>query len=691
VVRRRKTNRWWNDELRDIYEKKKSAYQEYKNSGYDEKQKERFLEYKKLFKLQKRYNIDLKRNQNLQLINNMFKMNKTNFWRQVKKLNKNNTQIDAKIEDINNDYNKLFNIKNDSAKSMANECKEKIESIIKDFSSNESNECPINDIEMKMIIKNKIKCLSNNKSIGISGLSNEMIKNGIVDNSNTQEDQQNDPMIDSISTLFKSMITNQYVPHFFNYSIIKPLVKDINKDTDNINNLRGIAISDTLQNLYESVLEEVIKNEITTDSKQMGFKSNNSCAHAIMVLKQTMNVARKFGHRLYIAAIDAAKAFDKVNREILWIKMIEIGVSPIIVLAVLNYYAKSMMLVNLEDTLSKPFKTTLGVRQGGVLSPLLFSIYINDILVELQKLEIGYKVGDLIIDVLAYADDLLLITKSKLDLHVMLNKLTDLGEKMEIKFNASKSMYMVFNKYNQRTKMEELYDEWDGNLLLGGNPIERVESFRYLGAMIHDSGRCLDHMDKRRKSALASVAKLITMGLCSESMHPVLKAEMFKVYIRPIIMYAMENFNLNGGEIRKLKSAEGNALKRIIGISTRCKSTDLFLSFDMMPTKERIDLLKLNHFIRMGKNGFTKQFLSELRTLNVDNSLIKEIEELTKDIPDIAELSLYDKCDIRIHEIEDEHNYAKATSKTAQLLKIIYDLSDANEMKKVIFNLVKFD
>jgi len=52
-------------------------------------------------------------------------------------------------------------------------------------------------------------------------------------------------------------------------------------------------------------------------------------------------------------------------------------------------------------------------------------------------------------------------------------------------------------------------------------------------------------MDQKRKSASASVAKLITMGLCSESMHP--------VYIRPIIMYAMENFNLNGGEIRKFK------------------------------------------------------------------------------------------------------------------------------------------
>jgi hypothetical protein len=49
-----------------------------------------------------------------------------------------------------------------------------------------------------------------------------------------------------------------------------------------------------------------------------------------------------------------------------------------------------------------------------------------------------------------------------------------------------------------------------------------------------------------------------------------------------INLYILENFNLNGGEIRKLKSSEGNALKRMIGIPTRCKSTDLFLSFDII-------------------------------------------------------------------------------------------------------------
>jgi hypothetical protein len=101
----------------------------------------------------------------------------------------------------------------------------------------------------------------------------------------------------------------------------------------------------------------------------------------------------------------------------------------------------------------------------------------------------------------------------------------------------------------------------------------------------------------------------------------------------------------------------------------------------MMPTKERLILLKLKNFIRMGQNSFMNQFMNELQKLNIDGSIIKEIEEQTINIPSINELSLFDKCEIRIHELEDEHDHNKTTSKTSQLLKIIYDLNDRIEMK----------
>jgi hypothetical protein len=113
-------------------------------------------------------------------------------------------------------------------------------------------------------------------------------------------------------------------------------------------------------------------------------------------------------------------------------------------------------------------------------------------------------------------------------------------------------------------------------------------------------------------------------------MHPISRAEMFKTHIRPIVTYALENFNLNIGEIKKIKSAE--ALKRLIGISTRCKSTDLYLSFDMMPTKERIKWLKLSHYIRMQNNSYTCEFLKEIEELNIECSLINELKQITSEM-----------------------------------------------------------
>lgn len=178
--RRRKTNFWWTDDLKNTYEQKKSAYREYKESGFDEKYKTKFIECKKLFKMQKKYNIQLRRDKNLQLINEMFKMNKTNFWRKVKKLSQTGTQIDAKIEDINEEYRKLFNNKNESSTSISKECKDKIDKIINDYNSDDSNVLPVSNIEFKMIIRGKIKALNNNKAIGMSQISNETVKNAFI-------------------------------------------------------------------------------------------------------------------------------------------------------------------------------------------------------------------------------------------------------------------------------------------------------------------------------------------------------------------------------------------------------------------------------------------------------------------------------------------------------------------------------
>jgi len=683
TIRRRKTNFWWDDTLKAIYELKKQYYIEYKNSGFNQDFKFNFLEQKKLFKIQKRYNIEKKRNKNLQLIDEMFKLNKNKFWRKVKKLGRSSPQIDAKMNDITKGYDELFNIKNHTESSKENDCKSRFNKLL------EESKDHITDITVdKDLVRNSIKKLINNKAIGLTGMSNEMLKYSLL----PVEDPNytNDPVIEAIVTLYSSMINFKYSPDFFNISIIKPLVKDVTKETDTTNNLRAIAISDTLQNLYETILEDMVKKQAKTDDKQFGFKKNNSCAHAIMVIKQTMFVARKLHHRLYIAAIDAAKAFDKVNRDILWCKMLDIGVNETIVIAIFKYYEKSMMLIELDNEFGKPFKTSVGVRQGGVLSPLLYSIYINDILIELQKLKLGYYIGKTCVDVLAYADDILLIGKTKIDLQLLLAKLSSLGAELEIKFNADKSHFMIFNRFCQLTANEKLEDEWNEDLILADKPIKRVETIRYLGAILHDCNFNHAHLEKCRKAVAGSVAKLISLGMCHTLMNPNMKGELFKTHIRPVVMYAMENYSLNSNEFRILKCMEGNALKRLLGISTRCKSTDLFLSFDIMSTERRLKWLKLKHFLRMTENSYTHNFLNELNRLNMPDTFTDDIKKLTSIYDSIDGLSQVDKCDFAISAIEDQHEEDKILSRKCQQLKLVYQLSNHDEQNKIINKLLEF-
>ena len=154
-----------------------------------------------------------------------------------------------------------------------------------------------------------------------------------------------------------------------------------------------------------------------------------------------------------------------------------------------------MMMVQLDNDFSKMFKTTIGVSQGGVLSPLLFSIYIDNLLNLIQKLNLGIKIGSLEIDVLAYADDILLITNTKLNMQIMLNKLSQCGEELEIKLNPDKSVYLIFNNLSYRTKSEILDDCWNGELLLAKKTILQTNSFKYLGAEISATNNNMLHIN----------------------------------------------------------------------------------------------------------------------------------------------------------------------------------------------------
>ncbi|CAF0764440.1 unnamed protein product [Brachionus calyciflorus] len=342
--------------------------------------------------------------------------------------------------------------------------------------------------------------LPNNKTIGINDVSNEMLKYS-----------NNKKLKEHLKNVFEIIINRQVIPYIFNTSIIKPILKDSKKSGSDIDNISPIAISDCLSNLFEAILLDILNKEHHDHQKQFGFKKNSSCQHAMWTLKQAIEISKRTKRCTYVCSLDASKAFDKVNRTILWKQLIKNKISPYVILSLINYYNDSFLLVNNNNSYSMSFKSTNGVKQGGKCSPKLFSIYLEPLLEIISQTESGIIIDKIKIDIIAYADDPLLVSSTKSSLQKCLDLVTKFGEDFEIQFNLIKTHYIVFDFSQKKSTMKDnLY------LNLSGLNIERVDTIKYLGMQLNEKYDDRINIKKRIKCSYVALAKLRNLEILTE-------------------------------------------------------------------------------------------------------------------------------------------------------------------------------
>ena len=128
------------------------------------------------------------------------------------------------------------------------------------------------------------------------------------------------------------------------------------------------------------------------------------------------------GEKLFCAFVDFTKAFDCVVREVIWYKLIKIGVRGKILNIIMSMYKHVKSKVKINNSIIIGFECNLGVRQGECLSPFLFAMYINDLEEEFHlKGSEGIDLGMLKIFLLLYADDIIIFASSAVELQNNLN------------------------------------------------------------------------------------------------------------------------------------------------------------------------------------------------------------------------------------------------------------------------------
>ena len=354
--------------------------------------------------------------------------------------------------------------------------------------------------------------------------------------------------------LFSGLLVHGSAIDDFLCSTTVPIPKGRNVNLTVSENYRGITLSSVFGRIFDLIVLNRYSDKLESCELQFGFKQNRSTAMCSMIAKEVIAYYTSCHTSVHCVFLDSSKAFDKIHYGKLFKLLLNRDIPPYVIRVLLNMYTDQQIRVLWNGKYSTCFSVNNGVKQGAIVSPILFCVYLDVLLSELQKAGLGCFIGTWFAAALAYADDLILMAPSARAMRGMLAICDKFAKEYSVTFNNTKSKCITFH-YSKagRDACAPL-----PSFAIGGNVIENVDRWPHLGHVFNACFTDDDDILARRTSFIGQANSFF----CNFPMLDVeTKNSLFKVYCSS--HYGSELWNLTNTNLEVYCIAWRKSLRRL--------------------------------------------------------------------------------------------------------------------------------
>ena len=336
-------------------------------------------------------------------------------------------------------------------------------------------------------------------------------------------------------------------------------------------NYRGIAIGDTFGNIYAKILCNRLKKWIwlKIEKCQAGGQEKRDCIEHILGLRLLVDFAKKEKKKLFILFVDFSKAYDRVPRNTMFMILKKLGSGKVMLRAIVSIYKKTINILNSEYV-----RSTIGVKQGGPMSCVLFVIYLNVLAVMLKCIGNDSYLGDL--HALMLMDDTVLLGTTR----------EKIIEKFEILAKFCSEYGMVVNQ--KKTKLMVINGEENDReeFIVGDVIVKHALSYIYLGSPFTEDGRMDSVLDLHIESRISDLNKFKIFCAVNRTMPYVFKKKVLEDAIITSLFYGCESWlSYKKSKIEKMYM---DAIKAALNVRQTTRNDTVLLESGMSTVKDMI-------------------------------------------------------------------------------------------------------